>query len=149
MTTDEIAAAIEANMPGVTPGEWKAENRESMLSGYGQRANVGVWSQARYDRAAESEDEDDDPEDSAWLLGIWGVISDEDYANAAHIALTSPANMAALLSERKAMRDEIERLREYYEAREDIARVGLFDATSAQWDRLNTITAALKETAND
>lgn len=143
MTTDEIAAAIEANMPGVTPGEWKAENRESMLSGYGQRANVGVWSQARYDRAVESED--DDPEDSAWLLGIWGVISEEDYANAAHIALCNPDNIAALLAERKAMREEIGLLREYYEARENIARVGLFDATSAQWDRLNTITEALKD----
>lgn len=115
-TMNAIAAALEANMPGVTPGEWAIKER------------LG--------------------KDEAWCdwhsVGPLHLMGGEATADDRHIALCNPNNIAALLAERKAMRDEIERLREYYEAREEISRVGLFDATSAQWDRLNTITEALK-----
>ena len=68
-----------------TPGPWVAEHEAGPATTDGAIASTGVWSQTRYATARESE-EGDDPMDSAWICGIWGDLTSEQFANARLIA---------------------------------------------------------------
>lgn len=68
-----------------TPGPWKAEHASGPTNQYAA-ASTGVWSQQKFDAALDAGDEDNDPMDAAWICGIWGNLSPEDFANARLIA---------------------------------------------------------------
>lgn len=106
MTTDEIAAAIEANMPGVTPGEWKAVSDPHFDSGlvYTSVQPVVVDEDAMKPLAMANGEYHVclmSHTAAAWRFGLHRI-------NANHIALCNPANITALLAERKVMREALE-----------------------------------------
>jgi hypothetical protein len=116
--TDEQIAAIRDGCEGVTPGPWYAEAQTGPVTDEEKKANTGVWAQSRFDTNA-AKDDDQDPMDDAWLLGIWGVLTAEDYDNAVHIASCDPDTIRALATEVLESREalaakdsEIERLRD-------------------------------------
>jgi hypothetical protein len=110
--TDEQVAAIRDGCEGVTPGPWYAEAQTGPVTDEGQRRpRLGVGAQSRFDTNA-AKDDDQDPMDDAWLLGIWGVLTAEDYDNAAHIARCDPDTIRALATEvleARALADHAER----------------------------------------
>ena len=77
-----------------TPGPWIAEHGTGPTNKYAT-ASTGVWSKPKFDVALELGDEDSDPMDPAWVCGIWGDLSPEDFANARLIA-AAPDLLAAL-----------------------------------------------------
>jgi len=79
--------AMRLNRDAGTPGAWSAEEKPGQLSDHGSRSSIGLWAQSRWDQAYETDPDDTDAaDDAAWLCGIWGKLSQEDFANAARIA---------------------------------------------------------------
>jgi len=132
---DALAAEMLAGLEGVTPGEWAIRARDR---------NEHEWEVYPL-------------RDGPPKIGQWVEIAlcpdqwdeenpDEAKNNATHIAACSPANIRALLSERAAMKAEIERLRLVLgKADEELAAAGY---RPSQWPRPQ-ICAALKGADHD
>jgi hypothetical protein len=69
-----------------TPGPWFIDESKGPILQGGAKATVGVWAQARFDEACDSDDDEIEPEDEKWVCGAWGTLSHEDIANARLIA---------------------------------------------------------------
>lgn len=69
-----------------TTGPWFVDESKGPVIGGTIKATIGVWAQKRFNDALRSDDEKIEPEDEKWLCGAWGVLSDEDFANANLIA---------------------------------------------------------------
>lgn len=76
-----------------TPGPWNAEHASGPTNQYAT-ASTGVWSQKKFDAEIDAGTAAD-PMDAAWICGIWGEISPEDFANARLIA-AAPEILEAL-----------------------------------------------------
>lgn len=78
---------------GFTPGPWHVDPEAGPENFNGDKADTGVWAQARFDAALD----DFAPMDEAWVCGIWGgALTATDHANARLIALAP--DMAAELT---------------------------------------------------
>ncbi len=89
-----------------TPGPWHSEEKPAGPEANGIKASIGIWSEFLFRQAIEIADEEIDAEDEKWVAGIWGVISDNDVANARLIA-AAPDLAAEVLR----LRAEVEKLR--------------------------------------
>lgn len=111
--TDFTPATLREMAEAATPGPWSAHDETGPRTKWGTKGNIGIWADARYQHAlaAYDEDEDGDPEDDAWVAGIWGEISQEDHANARLIA--AAPDLALALADALEQRDKlVEALRE-------------------------------------
>mgnify|MGYP003478493565 CR=1 FL=1 len=106
--TDDLQKLLDA----ATPGPWVAEEKTGPASEWA-RSNLGVWSEHRLTLSTTADD-GDDPMDDAWLCGIWGQLSEDDFANARLIALapTLAADLIALRAEVATLRASDARMRE-------------------------------------
>ena len=79
----ETAQQLVARLTGFTPGPCRVVETPGQKTAWGDKSNIGVWSQTRWDNAYEADTDDlAAAYDAAWTCGIWGEITDEDRANA-------------------------------------------------------------------
>lgn len=120
-----------------TPGPWYSEEKPGMKA-MGQPSSIGVWSEHKFNAALVSDDEDIDPKDEAWIAGIWGILCDEDRANAGLIA-AAPDLAAEVLRLRE---DAMQSIADGAQAQEALDRA---IAAEAERDRLRALLDEAKE----
>ena len=111
---DDIRRDVEAG----TPGSWNSEAGNGPASSWA-KASVGVWSEHKYDSALALDDDEFDPDDEKWVLGIWGKIGEEDLANARRIARVPELERIALAAE-EAAKEALAVVRDWDGEAEDI-----------------------------
>ena len=99
---DELRAMLAA----ATPGPWSNDLGRGPFSEDNKRANLGIWAQAKWDAAYETDPDDTEAaDDAAWLCGIWGDSRSADIYNLALMTL-APTAIQAVIDMRSALRSE-------------------------------------------
>ena len=124
--TDDLQKLLDA----ATPGPWVAEEKTGPASEWA-RSNLGVWSEHRLTLSTTADD-GDDPMDDAWLCGIWGQLSEDDFANARLIALAPDLARRVIAAEKLA--EALRVVCQHGRIDDSESRMNMCGAALAEWD---------------